>query len=95
MFYCQCLQAHALRAEFEGNKELVRRKCATHTVGMLLHRYPAEPGPDLLPPNVAMQSDREQIRKTLEHGEELIARFRHWEPIISECATFSAVLCLK
>ncbi|GFR45054.1 hypothetical protein Agub_g6426 [Astrephomene gubernaculifera] len=27
-------------------------------------------------------SDREEIRKKVEHGEELLARFRHWEPLI-------------
>ncbi|KAG2501462.1 hypothetical protein HYH03_001242 [Edaphochlamys debaryana] len=27
-------------------------------------------------------SDREQIRRMVEHGEELLARFRHWEPLI-------------
>lgn len=31
-----------------------------------------------------VQDDRVQIGKSLEHGEELLARFRHWEPIISE-----------
>uniref|UniRef100_A0A7S0UJY7 NADH dehydrogenase [ubiquinone] 1 beta subcomplex subunit 9 n=2 Tax=Polytomella TaxID=3049 RepID=A0A7S0UJY7_9CHLO len=27
-------------------------------------------------------SDREQIRKLVLHGEDLLARFRHWEPTI-------------
>ena len=31
------------------------------------------------------QTDREQIYKLVMHGEELLSRFRHWEPIISEC----------
>lgn len=32
----------------------------------------------------ATQADREQIYKLVMHGEELLSRFRHWEPIISE-----------
>lgn len=40
---------------------------------------------ELLGGACAVQTDREEIRKKLEHGEELLARFRHWEPLISEC----------
>ena len=32
----------------------------------------------------AHQADREQIRRLVDHGEELLARFRHWEPLISK-----------
>eukprot|EP00195_Chlamydomonas_chlamydogama_P015528 CAMPEP_0202900248 /NCGR_PEP_ID=MMETSP1392-20130828/10586_1 /ASSEMBLY_ACC=CAM_ASM_000868 /TAXON_ID=225041 /ORGANISM="Chlamydomonas chlamydogama, Strain SAG 11-48b" /LENGTH=119 /DNA_ID=CAMNT_0049586597 /DNA_START=125 /DNA_END=484 /DNA_ORIENTATION=+ len=27
-------------------------------------------------------NDREQIRKVVEHGEDLLSRFKHWEPLI-------------
>jgi hypothetical protein len=33
----------------------------------------------------SLQTDREQIRKQVELGEELLSRFKHWEPVIRKC----------
>ena len=33
---------------------------------------------------VSTQADREEIYKLVARGEDLLSRFRHWEPILSE-----------
>ena len=78
-------QAYALRQEFEENRDLVsfrllnkQASCKDVFHGVGFH----PPGLSRLLP---LQTDREDIRKVVEHGEELLARFRHWEPLISEC----------
>jgi hypothetical protein len=35
---------------------------------------------------LTLQSDREEIRQQVELGEQLISRFRHWEPLLRECS---------
>lgn len=38
-----------------------------------------------LPRGPVPQTDRAEITKLVEQGEELISRFRHWEPLLREC----------
>lgn len=74
-------RAQALRLEFEGNKGLVSSHAACRLAGGGC-RLARHTQPRLC--RVWAQTDREDIRKQVELGEELISRFRHWEPVLRE-----------
>ncbi len=88
-------QAAALREEFESSRGIVSARCGALAAAQAAFWRGGQPGvePVLARPVRAvtphnkpfhLQTDREEIRKKVEHGEELLARFRHWEPLIRE-----------
>ncbi len=69
-------RAQALRLEFEENKDLVSPFWLALIV--TANRICC-----------FAKTDREQIWKLVTTGEELLSRFRHWEPILSESMSLS------
>ncbi len=82
-------RAQALRLEFEANRHLVRllgcirRPKESQNSRSQRTRSGSRAHPSCVPRRV-LQTDRNEIKRCVDLGEDLLSRFKHWEPLISE-----------
>jgi hypothetical protein len=79
-------RATQLREEFEVNRDVVSARDGTASLkGGGTHAGHAMALRALTMPSMMLrQTDRTEQFKLVEHGENLLSRFRHWEPILRE-----------
>lgn len=70
------MQARAVRAEFEANRNEVRQHAGVRSC------CPSAGTADVL---ITLQGNREMAERMLTHGEQLLKEWRHPDPIIGKC----------